>query len=219
MSFLKTNKVSKMSATERNAWYNSLTKQQKAVAICEDVLLQIKSQKYVMESGVYLGIKIADNTTDRTVKTIANKEKLEDMVAAKSVTCAVCAMGSAFMSAVRLGNNCNTKQLFYLDEDGINDISAGDYLDIGTSDAPGFTDKLEEAFTVKEYRAMEFMFENDDVDHTFRGTQDYNTLDNYNTEHYYKLNQEDKMIKMCKQIIKDDGYFLIPDVDLENLNK
>lgn len=226
--FLRENKVSKMTKAERNAWYNALSKPEKAVAVCEDVLLQIKNEKYVMTSGTYVQLEFDKDVKQRTINDIIKHEQLDEVISAKSVTCNVCAIGSAFMSCVRLGNAVETEDLLGVNSD--NKDYWDDYIV-----TPGETisgeekvalDKLSEAFTVKEYRAMEFMFEGQDICDTF---DDYNDdTDEYEDSiklksayevGYKHLTSTEKMIKMCKQIIKDKGYFFVEGVDLENKDK
>lgn len=219
--FLRENKVSKMTKTERNAWYNALSKPEKAVAVCEDVLLQIKSKKYVMTAGTYVQLELSDDVTQRTINDILKKEALDELVSAKSVTCNVCAIGSAFMSCVRLGNDIESSTVLGISEN--NKDYWGDY-----EHTPGNTidgdeevafNKLEEVFSEKEYRAMEYIFEDAfDVSSKFKSEELDILLDYYDVG-YSDLESEGKMIKMCKQIIKDKGYFLVEGVDLENKDK
>lgn len=223
--FLKENKVSKMTKAERNAWYNSLTRPQKAIAICEDVLLQISNEKYVMTSGVYAELELNSNITQRTVNDIFKKTQLDDLVAAKSVTCNVCAMGSAFMSAVRLGNNVESECALDYSIDSLVEKGWGPgncYLfnpgDSRQVDSYLIDTKLLEAFTEREFRAMEFMFEDHDVCGTFFGSN-RTILQKAADNKYYTLSEKEKMTMMCKQIIKDKGYFFIKGVNLENTNK
>ena len=233
--FLRENKVNKMSKAERNAWYDSLTKPQKAVAICEDVLLQIKNEKYVMSGGSYVNLQIAYDITQRTVKDIFKKTALDEVLNAKSITCKVCAMGSCLLSAIRLGNEVKVDDIMEFDSDwtsvgpynGEPIIQPGDSVE--QSDHIDWT-KLSEAFTKKEYRAMEYLFEGKDIVGTFG--EEYNlwadikdisleqaVLHLLFNDEYEHLSSTDKMIKMCKQIIKAGGYFLVEGVDLDNTSK
>lgn len=222
--FLRENKVSKMTKVQRNAWYNTLTKPQKAVAICEDVLLQIKNEKYTMKSGKYVSLQIADNITTRTVKDIFKKTALDEVIAAKSITCQVCAMGSCLMSAVRLGNQVEVCDVIEFDESDLKENYWGEVL-IGAGDLVSQSEniewtKLEEAFTVKEYKAMEFVFEDSDIHDTFEDDEESEeVISALSKSEYKKLSSTEKMIKMCKQIIKAGGYFFIEGADLENTNK
>lgn len=221
--FLRENKVSKMTKAERNAWYNALTKPQKAIAICEDVLLQIKNEKYAMTQGVYVELNIDRNITQRTVQDIFRNNALDETLQAKSISCSVCAMGSCLLSAVRLGNEVTVDDVVEFDYDYVKKDEYGDYV-VEPGSSLEFTHgndvwkKLEEAFTEREYRAMEFMFEGGAMGGSFL----YEDVDFFNstfTSNFQELDSTEKMVKMCKQIIKDGGYFLIEGVDLENQDK
>lgn len=218
--FLRENKVSKMTKAKRNAWYNSLSKPEKAIAVCEDVLLQIKNEKYVMTSGIYAQLEFNDDVTQRTVNDIIKKDALDELVGAKSVVCNVCAIGSAFMSCVRLGNEVATEDMFSVstgnkDWYGDYEYTPGGFAEL---DSDSMVNKLEEVFTEKEFRGMEFMFEGYNVTSLFQG-MDSSILAQFSDDNYSHLDETEKMIKMCKQIIKDKGYFFVKGVDLENKNK
>jgi hypothetical protein len=221
--FLRDNKVSKMSREDRNKWYNSLTKPQKAVAIAEDVLMQISNKKYEMSHGTYFQVTFSDDITQRTVNDILKKNNLDELVAARSVTCELCAMGGAFMSAVGLGNQtCSMDVLGYDDDTNSDkeypDFEPGDNLEVDGSSK--LHDKLKEAFTEREFRAMEFMFEGSDVVNIF-DYHDRSYLTNYYNAYYDQHSQDatKQMRLICANIIKNKGYFLIPNVNLNNLDK
>jgi hypothetical protein len=124
-----------------------LTAKQKARAkaravIAEDVIAQIKAEKYVARTGVYIGgLDISPANNRRTVdlqrhikRTVTTQEP-----------CRVCALGSAFLSCVRLYDKC---ELSPRTSDGVDGIQTR-----------VIKRKLKEFFSPKELGAIESSFE------------------------------------------------------------
>lgn len=160
----------------RNAWYHGLSKENKAMAIAYDVLNEIRLKHFDFRRfNRYVQIEVSGK--QRTVKDIFTKKtELHELLNAKSTSCTVCAMGGAFLCAVRLGDNAPIDD--YRERDEIlEEISTepddwGDknyenrdsevVVDIEIDD-DAIEDKLLEAFTENEYRAMEAAFEGNTV--------------------------------------------------------
>lgn len=82
---------------KENARFAKLSKAEKRVAIAKDVLAQIAAKKYVPTQGTYVDLLDKDVSEEDI-----GKEVCEVVAGAR---CDVCAIGSLFMSAVKLGDN------------------------------------------------------------------------------------------------------------------
>lgn len=124
-----------------------LTAKQKAraqarIAIAKDVIAQIKAQRYMAKTGLY----IDSDTIPEVVsgKPIDLQKHLKKTLT-KTNPCQVCALGSAFISCVRLYDKF---QVTY-------DTSYGN----GDIKTPAMRSKLHEFFTKVELDAIESSFE------------------------------------------------------------
>lgn len=78
---------------ERNAWFKALSPSQKRIAVAQDVIDQIETEKYKAHTGQYFDISgLSDECT------------LQESIDLEGSSCSVCAMGAVFASRVRLGN-------------------------------------------------------------------------------------------------------------------
>lgn len=71
------------------------------IRVAEDVIAQLKARRYKASPGTYAVIKGLD--------ALATKHKgkdLRDVLPTKAKSCSVCALGSMFLSTIRLGDNC-----------------------------------------------------------------------------------------------------------------
>lgn len=85
--------------SERNRAFMKASKPRRRVLIAKDVLQQIKAGQYRMTSGTYFSRHSSRFTKIDQTSLLANGE-----------TCQVCGIGSAFVSAIRLGNNFDMNQ-------------------------------------------------------------------------------------------------------------
>lgn len=132
---------------ERNAWFKSLTIEEKRVAIAKDVIEQVKIGKYNARHGVYFGVRVSLQEGDSFQEVVDSNE------------CTVCAMGGLFASRVRLGNEANV------------DMGRGVYNQF-TQGLTMFTrpeDFLQDIFEPEQYRLMEVAFEGHDAVGYFEG--------------------------------------------------
>jgi hypothetical protein len=86
---------------ERNAAFHKLSNKEKRIAIAKDVLVQIELGKYLATTGIYFYMDFEGSYHK-------NGANVQEVLLAKNPNCEVCAVGAAFASAARLGNN-----LFY----------------------------------------------------------------------------------------------------------
>lgn len=94
------NKVDKTNEKFKNA-----TKAQKRVMIAKDVLGQIKTNRYLAESGTWVEPNFSRNSR---VSEICDSPEtsIQDTFKDKTIeSCTVCALGGLFMSCINLNNN------------------------------------------------------------------------------------------------------------------
>ena len=100
----------------QNAWFASLTKPEKRVAIARDVLAQLKSGRLQPEHGAWLFSKVLahDEFGPAAVTmfstTLAPNADLQGEILAME-TCTGCALGGLFMCTLERSNNLTPKQL------------------------------------------------------------------------------------------------------------
>lgn len=190
----------------RNAWFNSLTPEDKRVAIAQDVIEQLNLQKFVATSGEYF---IAED--------IPNTNSLQKAIDNKEVQCSVCAMGAVFASRVRLGNECNIG--------AVNSTYAElGNVQVNSDNVLNYTTDI---FTEEQMRIMEFCFEGRDVDMMFKPNwvylSDFDSEEEYEAEvdritelnrkceAFYEAyySEEDRMRAIMNNIISNKGQFII----------
>jgi hypothetical protein len=91
--------ITKEKIQEWNGYFNSLSSEEKRVAIAKDVIAQIEANIYISRRGIYGSIysNNSENPLDRniSVQTIFDE-----------VACNCCALGAMFMSNVKFNNQC-----------------------------------------------------------------------------------------------------------------
>lgn len=113
-----------------NNYFNSLSPEQKRVAIAKDVIAQLNAKKIIPESGTYFAIE--DNPDDYDVSLQKHLPKTQ---------CSVCALGSLFYSHVKFNNK----------------VTYGDYLKAWTSDL--IVEELNNYFDFEQLGMIEYAFE------------------------------------------------------------
>lgn len=83
---------------EFNKFFNSLTPEQKRIEIAKDVIVNLKSQIIIPQTGTYLGY-------NNRPKNIELNESLQKHL--PLIQCEVCAVGSLLISNVKYNNNFN----------------------------------------------------------------------------------------------------------------
>lgn len=117
--------------------------------IAQDVLAQIKTKRYIVESGCW----IDTNINAACEKNLKDEDSVQELFAEKKIeSCNVCALGGLFMSCTNFNNNTSFVEL--------NDASGhlGDWI----SEGEEFSNKLNKIFSYKQLRSIESYFENND---------------------------------------------------------
>jgi hypothetical protein len=86
-----------------NAKFQALSDKKKRIAIAKDVLKQVEAEKYLPTVGIYFYIDLGAD-----VDPVPRGADVQKVLRSSNAKCEVCAVGAAFASAARLGNN-----LFY----------------------------------------------------------------------------------------------------------
>jgi hypothetical protein len=158
-------------------------KQKKKVAIAKDVIAQVKQHKYIPATGTYVG----GYGGNRIVVAVGDLQKAIRNVSKKN-PCEVCALGSAFLSTVRLYDRYtqSPQGLRY----------------------PQMRRKLREFFSSRELGAIEASFE-DSISYlrVRRDSIDWTTLYGYRA-FLAKLSDMERLIFLM-QVIIDNGEFTL----------
>lgn len=83
---------------EFNKFFNSLTPEQKRIEIAKDVIVNLKSQIIIPQTGTYLGY----NNRPKNIELTESLQKHLPLI-----QCEVCAVGSLLISNVKYNNNFN----------------------------------------------------------------------------------------------------------------
>lgn len=169
---------------------NKPTRQQKVrakarVSIAEDVIAQIKARRYVAQTGVYIrGINTKPIDQGKAVDL---RSHLKRTLSPKK-PCTVCALGSAFMSCVRI-----------FDKFELNSKTADD----DSIDYGAMRKKLREFFTPQELDAIESSFERSQIG-LVRHLQWIRLPEGYKT-FLRDLNAEDRLLWLMKAVVRIGG--------------
>lgn len=164
-----------------NKEFQKASKSKQRVMIAEDVILQLKLNKFSGKSGTYL-------TTNKNV--LQDNESLQDILLVPDVKCEVCAIGGAFASCIRIKNE------FILD----GNFTISSYLQEGQSmgDNP-MRNVLEEYFSDNQLELIEDVFEN-----RYNGENNSDKISNF----YNKYPDDtDRLKAIMKNIVKNKGTF------------
>ena len=204
----------KVAIKEANALFNKASKEEKAILLAEDVIAQVKAERYEATQGAWCNIYIDDNYDEQF-----NSFKVQ----ASMPSCEVCGLGSLFCSLVKVKNN----------------ITVGDLDGISEED---IIERLGKIFSIEELSAIEIAFEQNDgfagvglFDQGFEDEEEkYRLLNdrifiksidgkNFKDSTYkylkaaekFSLNIDDDkecLIKIMQNIIKNNGHFKPNDV-------
>lgn len=190
--------VKKYSAAE----FAKLTNTTQRIKIAEDVLAQLKAKAYAATQGTYCSIK--------GISLWANRGKeLRDAVETKAVeSCTVCALGSMFMSAIRLGDNCkvtNSVSMYNGESEEGNYIAVGGDL---------IHDRIHQIFG-QDRRLIESAFEGADmdledyIDANPELELDFDQLERDCIDFYEVYPEDDeRLAAIMKNIIRNEGKFI-----------
>lgn len=186
-------KTKRLTVEQKNKAFERLTHAQKRVTIAHDVIAQLKSEKLVAESGVYVtGINTGDRFNPNTqLKTIFNQTS----------QCNVCGIGALFVCMVKRINNIkvkdiSTKTTNYDLENSIFQDTLTNYLD-------GY-------FTQDQLSHIEKAFECTITNHLSQDQMDNDSgryfYDQSNSERL-RLSAEERLTFIMLNIIKHNGTF------------
>lgn len=119
-----------------------------------DVIAQLSSKKIRAREGVYLIVDGMDHIGDDDAAKSA-KEVFD------GASCEACALGSLFVSSVRIKNGLLATEA--LDEDEVYDPSIGNYRDVVTCDTAVMRSRLSEYFDPLQVDLIESAFEKSDM--------------------------------------------------------
>lgn len=178
--------------------FNKLPKNEKAVLVAKDIIQQIKKGKYLAVTGCYINAYFTDTRIKRKDQIQKHLKKIDH--------CQVCQVGATLMSYIKLGNKLTFEDLRI----------HNNYVGITELDNEEVKKAILSIFTKRTIAMMEICFE-----------QEYNAgcmniaRDIFDYKLSYKdiekcLNytkdlgaDEDKMIKICKNIITNNGKLII----------
>ncbi len=189
--------------------FDALPKNEKAVLVAKDVLKQIKLKKYIPNAGNY--IKYNSSIDDLEDLGLKKKDDVRNNFD-KIPPCEVCALGSMLLSCTKLGN-----RLTFNDVDIIN----GTKIDI--LDKPKIKKLFNSIFDGYQLLLIENAFEKPSVssDRYAKNIlglklsdEDFDKCDDffykYGSELKSKIeNNHNRMVAICKNIIKNKGTFVL----------
>jgi hypothetical protein len=169
----------------RNKWFAALAPNEKRVAIAMDVIAQIEVRKYSANTGSYFTMNIS--------KDDVKYKSMQKLIENAPEICQVCAIGAAFASRVRLGNEC-----------GIDVLDKYAYTaTVQYTNNINLLSGIFEEYTLKE---MELFFEGYDVNLHFCGEEDIViAADNFYDRN---VNSNKRLIKIMQNIISNHGKFV-----------
>lgn len=189
----KIDKINKAIAKTNEA-FKKATKAQKRVMIAKDVLTQLRSKRYVAESGIWVSpkYKFGDDGQD-----INRDESVQTLFADKTIEkCSVCALGGLFMSCTNMNNNTKVSDL----EDEA-EFDLGEIIDAGEKLSNG----LNEIFSKSQLALIEKYFEGGDGYHSvYEGDRGYNAINDF----YQKYTSNQRLKKIMENIVANDGTFV-----------
>lgn len=187
---------SKKTKTKKEKPFSKLSKPEKRVAIAKDVLEQLKLKIYTADSGryvAYLRFIDTENYPGKNEDIKTNFDKIQH--------CYVCAMGACLMSATKFANKLN-------------------FSDIGSTIGDLRNEKVKKLFSSifdpKQLLMIEIAFEGDTMrENAYRIGYEIFNVDNDNDLRHschkfyrrYEENDEERLIAIMKNIIKNKGEF------------
>lgn len=173
--------------------FKKLKKAQQAAAIAEDVIKQIRRKAYDVTLGTYSTLNLRGLPHTSQVQSAIKK-----LVTPRN-PCEVCAIGSAFISAVKLFNNCTVAQ------------TMPDKYD-ASPDPKAMRKLLRTYLPIEDVWALEICFEEDPI---FVGYKEGQLIKEWERSELFQafLSEfipSDKLIWLMQVIIDNAGRFTIP---------
>lgn len=195
--------------------FKEMTKSEKRVAIARDVLLQLRTNKYVPKLGVWV------SSEEDLIRPGDENKQLQEVL--KGKVCQVCAVGSVFVSAVRLFNRLKCKdavERFRLNSNG---TIYGVVNEVGFDEAEVYLDRF---FSDHQIVLMEIAFEKGNGRYCFSASSFEYALrsggydETYLRARYHRYcalkfglqykSNTDRMKAIMKNIIRNKGEFRPP---------
>lgn len=172
-----------------NKQFKKATKAQKRVMIAQDVLAQLKTKRYVAESGCWVKPNIHSSCK------VSHHDSVQELfIEQKIESCNVCALGGLFMSCTNFNNNTLIEDL--------DDATAqlGDLID----EEEKLSNKLNSIFSVKQLKLIEVYFEGNDG--YFYENREYDTVKAF----YTKYPSDKKRLQLIMENIVENGGAFVP---------
>ncbi len=184
--FTKANKIIEAinkANEKKNVAFSKMTMMEKRVALAQDVLASLKAEKYVAESGTYVQLCNTERNVGNTIQNLLKE----------GVQCNVCAIGSLFVSRVKMSK---TKTM--------------------TNDSDKMVKSMRGIFNEKALRTLEYFFEGDDAASFFEEDEDGDADIASDAWDFYRshTNDENRLIAIMENIIANKGRFIYKDVKI-----
>jgi hypothetical protein len=164
----------------QNETFHKMSRPEQCVAVARDVLRQLETGVYKANSGNYVGFYGQD-----TILYAASASSLQETLLTKQPNCSVCALGGAFLSLVRLGNQ----------------------LDFQHGKSSPYQEALAPYFGKFQVDLMEAAFEGWECDHNNTEEEDLSIrAKDFYRDH--KGNQTERLQAIFQNIIDNGGKFL-----------
>lgn len=186
--------------------FQSLSPAEKRVAIAKDVLQQVKLNKYVPQTNVWVylleGVPITSKTINMSLQKLLKKHE-----------CEVCAIGGLIASSIRLGNelsvmDCLDQEVSIYDKSIINN-KINNSFNFNFSEIhyvnKNVAKHLKKYFSPSQIKLMEVAFEGTNGYFGFSLTvKEQRALDFYET---YVESEEYRLCAIMENVIKNNGTF------------
>ncbi len=196
----------KLEIEKKNALFNKMTPAQKRVAIAEDVREQIKKEKYVPTSGVYVELN-EFSVPEGQEDSLAEKQLCEIINGLPN--CDVCARGAMFVSGLRVFNSLRVK-----DVKDYESLFYGDNI-LGSDIISPYENLF---FDKKQTSLMEICFEAVSIDEGNNHPDDFcsTRISKKDIDAALRYGQSfsednDRLDEIAKNIIRNKGDFIIPE--------
>ena len=175
---------------QKNAEFAKLTPSEQCVTIAKDVLEQLRLGRYYAEQFTYFSMPAP------TAEPLKPGQDLQSLILQNDRTCAVCALGACFASAVRLSNGVA------LSEETISvDHSTDDNTANFGNDAV-FNEKVASYFSNRQLALIESAFEKDDD-----FSRGYDVEDAIDFGQAYE-DDTDRLQAIMENIVEHEGEFV-----------
>lgn len=178
---------------KNNAIWKASNKMQKRVLLAQDVINQIKAQKYVAQSGCWAITNFEDKNYDKQVSL------QEELIKPNGVQCECCALGGLMLSSVKYNNNVNIDKCYNQFEFIDND----DLYDEDHNTDQKMSRQLHDVFDTQTLEKIETWFE----DGYGRYKDDSFKLSGDKYDLWRGMDEDNKLISLMENIIEGKGYF------------